>query len=1117
MPQNTIPADDFSELRSQAEKKLQKGHLTNINHSSSPEDMLRLIHELAVHQIELEMQQQELIQSREALEKSLERYTDLYDFAPLGYLTLAPDSEIVELNLTAATILDAARSRLRGKKLKNYIIHNDHPTFKALLERVFSRKEPNHCEVELYAFEKDTLRPKTVRIEALVNDNGKECRTILSDISREKMIEQNMLVTNERQRLIIDLTHSGSWEWDLQTNRILWSNELWYLLGLEPLPGEATYELWKQSIFDEDKERVEQTVLNAVEHGQEFTVEWRVHDRSGQKRWVMSKGTPFKGDDDQVNRYVGIVLDITELKKAQEIGKKEQAFSKNIIDSIPGTFYIVGTDGCFTGWNAFLRDEIIGKSDLEMPHLKVLSTIHPQDRELVEQKIHHVLESGLEDNVEARVLLHDGPEFRWYLMTGRKIIMEGNTFLIGTGIDITERKKIEEIQLFLSSSLYLSQKEPFFYALARYIAECLDMDFVCIDSLDGDGLTARTLAVWSDGHFEDNVEYSLKDTPCGDVVGKDVCCFPARVCQLFPHDQVLQDLRAESYVGVTLWNYTGRPIGLIAVISQRPLLNRKFAETMLKMVSIRAAGELERMQGDLALQASEQNYRELFDGVPVGLYQSTMDGTITAVNHRYIDISKGKISDRSAWLARDAQLSFVHQEKRIQFWDTLLKQGYINNFEADFHLMDGSVAILSNTAKIAFNEKNEPLFINGSFVDITEQRLNEKKRDKLEEQLQQSQKMEMVGRLAGGIAHDFNNMLTVILGHSEMALELFDPSEEAYGDLEAIRQAATRSANLTRQLLAFARKQIVVPKILELNTAVEELLPMLRRLIGEHITLVWIPDCKNSRVNIDPSQIDQILVNLCVNARDAITGNGRITLITGRQTFPDSAAEADKSGMVPGEYVTLSVCDDGSGIDPKDLEHIFEPFFTTKELGKGTGLGLSTVYGIVKQNNGSIECESKPGKGTTITMHLPLYKVESIVNQETVTEQVSLKGQETILIVEDDPSILKLSKLILERYGYRILSAVTPKEALLTAENYKEKIDLLLTDVIMPDMNGSELSIQLHASRPELKTLFMSGFTADVIAKNSVLDSGVNFIQKPFNVKSLSTAVYNILNNGKSE
>ena len=403
----------------------------------------------------------------------------------------------------------------------------------------------------------------------------------------------------------------------------------------------------------------------------------------------------------------------------------------------------------------------------------------------------------------------------------------------------------------------------------------------------------------------------------------------------------------------------------------------------------------------------------------------------------------------------------------------------------------------------------------GTSTNITERRQNEEERAKLEAQLQQSQKMEMVGRLAGGIAHDFNNMLTVILGHSEMALEEFDPSQTAYADLDAIRDAATRSADLARQLLAFARRQIVIPITLELNAAIEEMLPMLRRLIGEHITLVWIPDCKNSHLKIDPSQIDQILVNLCVNARDAISGNGKITIECCSHQTPKIAGEASSSGGLSDDYVTLSVRDDGCGIDQNDIQHIFEPFFTTKEHGKGTGLGLSMVYGIAKQNNGTIECQSEPGKGTTFTVHLPLYRVQPEADQDVKAEQPLHKGHEVVLLVEDEPGILKLSKLILERNGYKVLDAGTSAEAIASAENYKGTIDLLLTDVIMPEMNGSELSKKLHASRPELKTLFMSGYTADVIAHNSVLESGVNFIQKPFNVKSLTTAIYKILHPGK--
>jgi two-component system, cell cycle sensor histidine kinase and response regulator CckA len=1122
MHQNALPTDDFSELRSRAEQSLQKNQVANINLFSSPEEMLQLIHEQAVYQIELEIQQQKLIQSKEELEKNLERYTDLYDFAPTGYLTLAPDSKIVELNLTASTILDVARSRLRGKWLKNFIALEDRLTFASLLEKVFSRKEPASCEVKLSIPVKGTLNQKTVHIEAAISDNGEKCRAILTDISSQKKIEQAMLITNERQQLIIDATHSGSWEWNLQTNRTIWSNELWRLLGLEPCSCEATCEIWKQSILDEDRKRVEQVILKATEGGQEFTVEWRVNDSSGQKRWVMSKGTPFKGADGQVSRYVGIVIDITELKMAQEIGKKEQAFSQTIIDSVPGTFYIVGADGRYTAWNAFQRDEIVGKTESEMRHVLAISTIHPDDRELVQEKIKNVLEYGLEENVEGRVLVHGGPEFRWYLMTGRRIIMEGNPFLIGIGIDITERKKIEAIQLFLSSSSYLSQKEPFFNALTRYIAKSLEMDFACIDSLEGDGLTARTLAVWSDGHFEENVVYTLYDTPCGDVVGNDVSCFPSRVRQLFPHNQVLKNLQAESYVGVTLKNHAGRPIGLIAVIGRRPLVHRKFAETMLKLVSIRAAGELERLQSERALQASEQNYRELFESVPIGLYQLTMDGKVIAANQHYLNISKCQISDHDSWLAGDTLFSFVNPEERVQFRDLLLKQGYLNNFEADFCLRDGTVVTLSNTAKIVFNEKKEPVFITGSLFDITERKQNDIERLKLEVQLQQSQKMEMVGRLAGGIAHDFNNMLTVILGHSEMALELFEPSNEAYTDLEAIRQAATRSADLTQQLLAFARKQIVTPIILKLNTAVEKLLPMLRRLIGEHITLAWISDWNNAQVNIDPSQIDQILINLCINSRDSITGNGTITIECCSHALPDHfTSKVSNSETLPVDYVTLSVRDDGSGIDKIDLQHIFEPFFTTKEQGKGTGLGLSTIYGIVKQNNGTIECRSEPGKGTIVTIYLPLCNSPSGVIQDTVQDSVPVelkqKGHQTILLVEDELPILKLSKLILERNGYIVLAAATPSEAISKAENYHGTIDLLLTDVIMPEMNGSALTKKLHASRPELKTLFMSGYTADIIANNGVLDNAINFIQKPITITSLTRTVYNILNANKTE
>jgi len=397
--------------------------------------------------------------------------------------------------------------------------------------------------------------------------------------------------------------------------------------------------------------------------------------------------------------------------------------------------------------------------------------------------------------------------------------------------------------------------------------------------------------------------------------------------------------------------------------------------------------------------------------------------------------------------------------------------------------------------------------------DIVFRKLAEQSQQEMQSAMIQFQKMELVGQLAGGIAHDFNNMLGVIIGNIEMAMNQKQVLDEPLQyNLKNILNVATRSADLTRQLLTFARKQTVMPLILELNTVIENMLAVLRRLIGANITIVWIPDAHRILVKVDPTQIDQILVNLCVNARDAIKGNGRITLESRSQTLSNISGKTSKPVDNSLDYVTLTVHDNGCGIDKSNLEHIFEPFFTTKESGKGTGLGLATVYGIIKQNNGTIECQSEPGSGTTFTIRLPLNHLQSQADQEELVEVSLQKGHQTILLVEDEPDILLLCQIILERNGYKVLHAISADEAIRIAENYQGAIDLLLTDVIMPEMNGAELSKTLLSARPELKTLFMSGYTADIIAQNSVLESEVDFIQKPITMKALISTVAKILN-----
>lgn len=393
------------------------------------------------------------------------------------------------------------------------------------------------------------------------------------------------------------------------------------------------------------------------------------------------------------------------------------------------------------------------------------------------------------------------------------------------------------------------------------------------------------------------------------------------------------------------------------------------------------------------------------------------------------------------------------------------------------------------------------------FHDITDRKRAEEDRERLQAQLLQAQKMESVGRLAGGVAHDFNNMLQAILGNASLALEENPGPGQLREHLEEIQKAAERSADLTRHLLAFARKQTVSPRILDLNDTVSGMLRMLRRLIGENIQLHWIPGPALWSVKIDPSQLDQVLANLTVNAKDAIQGAGKIAIKTSNVTL---AAGHDVPECVPGDYVELLVQDSGCGMSTEVLEHLFEPFFTTKPVGKGTGLGLATVYGIVRQNGGGIRVVSKPGEGTTFVLLFPRSEPPS-APVEAATRGERYRGTETILLVEDEPMVLGLGMRVLEQHGYTVLSAAMGERALQVAADYRGQIDLLVTDVIMPGMNGRELRDRLSEARPGMRCLFISGYPADSITQGGVLEEGVQFLQKPFEVDELTRRVREVL------
>jgi signal transduction histidine kinase len=419
--------------------------------------------------------------------------------------------------------------------------------------------------------------------------------------------------------------------------------------------------------------------------------------------------------------------------------------------------------------------------------------------------------------------------------------------------------------------------------------------------------------------------------------------------------------------------------------------------------------------------------------------------------------------------------------------------------------MDGTVRTMIVCATVI----GERLIV--SFFDISDRKKAEEEKEKLREQLLQSQKLEAVGVLAGGVAHDFNNMLGAIIGYVELTLGDIEPGSPIRPNLGRILDAAQRSASLTRQLLAFARKQTVAPMVLELNQAVEEILKLLQRLIGENIDLAWIPSKTPCIIKMDPTQIDQILTNLCVNARDAIRDVGKITIETEIVAFDDDYCRTH-SEFKPGNYVLLAVSDDGCGIARETLEHIFEPFFTTKGIGKGTGLGLAMVYGIIKQNDGFINIYSEPGKGTTFRIYFRQHNADIRTLRKSHIETTPKFSGETILIVEDDPTLLTMGVQMLTRLGFNVIKASNPFEAIRIVQESRDGIHLFITDVIMPEMNGRDLAERLQAIQPGIKHLFMSGYTANVIVHQGVLDQGVNFIQKPFSMKDLGIKIHGILN-----
>ena len=904
----------------------------------------------------------------------------------------------------------------------------------------------------------------------------------LQDITERKQAEEALQRSQAAMLARTEsMAHVGSWEWDVAADSVTWSDELFRIFRMKQAEGAPSFTEQAKLYHPEDMAMLRAAVEKAVNNGIPYEIELRAFRMDGETRLCLARGYAEMGPDGRAGRLFGSLQDITERKLVEE-----QLYRANEIAELAQKAVGAGIWDwdILTGhleWSAELFSLLGLKPSEHRASFEIWrSVLHPADRAKAEELIQWSVRDRTMLDSRYRIIRPDGRE-RWINALGKTTYDETGQPLRMTGIcmDITERKRAEE-------NLRESEER---------LKDAQAMAHVGSFSVN---LTTDTVW-WSDEVYR--------------LFGVEPIGSPLRLQDVermihpedFEHWQSSTRRAIDAGGSVATENRIIRPDG---TIRHHYVLSRVVLSPEGQPLEIVGTVQdiTERKEAEDALKKSQRLLAETGMVGKVGGWEFNID-------------TAKQVWTEETYKIHEVDLTYEPTvEKGINFYTPasreIMKPAAQRAVEHDepFDLELEIITARGNLRSVHVIGKPdlEHRRVYGFFQDITVQKMAEKEQKKLQDQLAQAQKMESIGRLAGGVAHNFNNILGIILGCVEVTMDEIEPANPIFPNLEIIRRATERSANLTRQLLAFARRQTAAPRVLDLNKTVEGMLKILQQLIGEDIDMSWKPAQYLYPVKMDPVQIDQLLANLLVNARDAITGVGKINIETAPSVF-DEVYCALHTGFKPGEYVRLSVRDNGCGMDRETLANIFEPFFTTKELYRGTGLGLATVYGIVSQNNGFIKVYSEPGKGTAFNIYLPRYTGDTGVTSEKETVETISGGGETVLLVEDELMLLELTKTILKKLGYTVLTAVTPGEALSLAGKHKDEIHLLITDVVMPEMNGSDLARELLLIYPNLKCLFMSGYPVEHITHHGILDEGMNFIKKPFYKKDLAVRVRELL------
>jgi len=914
------------------------------------------------------------------------------------------------------------------------------------------------------------------------NSAASQLFVITRNITAEQRAELADMELLDHTNTALEQVSAAILDLNLQTGKVISSPGHDRLFGYEPNTVEWTEEAFLAHVIEEDRPRCVEFIRERhAPSNNTLRIEFRIRRVDGSLRWLSTTWSTRLDESGSPVSWCGMIQDVTEKKESEQryremlqqwnytleschIGPWDEDFLNGVCRNSLEHSRIFGYDTLLPDWN-FER---------------FIAHVLPEDRRALEQ-LYEKLRTGLDHfEAEYRIRRKNDDQIRHLADTGVVVRDEQGKIvrLMGVTRDITEQKERE-------------------IALKQYKTEvefALENSHIGVWSLD-----LKTLSASISSELARILGY--------DSIPQEWSYHTFSHVHLLPEDRAWIEERLRA-----------------SIEQRRPLqFEHRFrhADGQIRWISMLGAhqftpdGQLDRMIGiasditkrklaEIELEGKRQQLKQALTATRAGVWSWDMKTGLVSCSDEFWSMTGYNASDNSASLS--FFVDHIHPEDQSRVMQTAKSarnaESDIRDLEHRLCRADGSYLWLTTRGTPQRDDSGQIVRYIGTSIDITERKHEEEVRENLQQQLQQSQKMELIGRLAGGIAHDFNNILAIILGNTELMLTSPKTNPESFDKLEAIENAVERSVTIVQQLLGFARKQKMEPSALCADTEFENLLPMLRPLLRESIRLEQQLESFPAKVFIDPGQLFQIITNLVVNARDAIDNTGVITIAT-RTVNAGNSMSGNRLDLPAGKYVNISVTDTGSGIDAMNLPHIFEPFYTTRDFGKGTGLGLATVYGIVRQNGGSIECQSEPGAGARFDIWLPEHATAQEREAMTCDTGQAEEARPTILVVDDEPQLLNLVTEILKAQGFNLLKAVDAEQALEFTPKQLARVDLLLTDIMLPGLSGIELSHVLRRSYPELPIILMSGFAAPLYTSPEQIPNNTNYLQKPFSVTEL--------------